>query len=1333
LKNFTFLLLAVSSFLIFTATAKAQTEPLQRNCATDEMMRQVFQNDPAARARYQNTQQLLDSRIRTILNNPLNRTQAIVTIPVVVRIGIPNPTLVTDAIVQNQIDTLNFFYGAQPLGDSLRVYTPFRTSYGRSEIRFCLAQRTPTNTPTTGILRTPNTTIYTTTHPSVDLGSWDPTKYLNVWVVQLGGGLLGYSFLPGTFPPSDPMNGFVNDYRAFGSGPGTSSGGYHYNFYNLGKTAVHEIGHFFNLEHPWGGGNDNPLCTQTDNCADTPPTDAPTFGCPAIFPVTNSCSPVAPGVMHQNHMDYADDACMFLFTVNQCTRMTASLILADRVGLTTSNGCQPIVTTNDDAGVSAIIEPSNNSSTACSAIPLRITLRNFGSNNVASAVINVRVNGTLVATQNFAGNLVPSATTNITLANLNIAATGTQVIKVHSTTPNGNPDSSPANDTSTVTITRTTAVALPVVETFEGASFPSAGWSANNPDGPPSIPGQSGFGWTRRASVPSPNGTRAAEIDFYNYSTLDAKDSLITPDINMTNPPGLKLVAFDRAHASFGYPPIFPANVDTMEIMVSTNCGASYTSVWKKYGAIITNPNSLNTTTFNTTGEYIPASVSDWLTETIDITPVVGASPIARVMFKTTNRYGNFLFLDNINVRSQFNRDLGVSVINSPITGICASTITPEVVVRNFGAETVTSYTVQYTIDGANPLSVVVNTSIAPGGTATIILPVSGALAAGIRAFRATTANPVSASGTGEQNTLNDALTRNIIVRNITDAPAIETFEGSTFPSTNWSIANPNSNNTWQKRNGIGYLSYNSLFIDNYNTNTPNQIDDYLTPVFRTTGTGAVLADSIIITWDLAHNYYPFSPFDTLSVVTSSDCGNTFPNKPFNAGGAGLGTDGNFNDYVAPIETDWRNRRVAFGGAPLASGIHMVGFRNKNQFGNNIFVDNINVSLLFKRDIEVIAVNKPAAECSGSFTPNVTVRNNGVENVTAFSVSYRVDNGTVQTSNFTAQNIARNGTAIVNLTGAAGVTAGPHTITAFSSNPVTSSGTGDQFLPNDTLARSFTVLSSVSAPLVETFSSVVFPPAGWAVVNPNADLTWNRNAAGNNTTGSAFMNNYNYAGRGQIDLLYTPNIFYTGVDTVTLSFDISAVTKLYPGSQQLQLDTVEVLVTANCGTSFTSVYKKWGADLQTVGNPNDPQPFDFFPVGSSHWRTEKIDLTAFAPNGPLQVVFRNRNGFGNNVFIDNVNLNTRTLPASLKSDGLQLFPSPFQNSFQIWHLQTPAALRYANVYNSAGQMVWSKQFNADAPKIIDVDLSKNAAGVYIVHLGYTDANKNVQLRIVKTQ
>jgi hypothetical protein len=284
---------------------------------------------------------------------------------------------------------------------------------------------------------------------------------------------------------------------------------------------------------------------------------------------------------------------------------------------------------------------------------------------------------------------------------------------------------------------------------------------------------------------------------------------------------------------------------------------------------------------------------------------------------------------------------------------------------------------------------------------------------------------------------------------------------------------------------------------------------------------------------------------------------------------------------------------------------------------------------------------------------------------------------------------------------------------------------------NDTLSKTFSIPGTANAPLSESFVGTAFPPANWSVLNPDGGISWTRSANGNGNAGSAFVNTFNYQTAGQRDDLAMPIISYPAVDSVRLSFDVAASTYSYPGSTAVPIDTLEVLVTRDCGNTFTSVYKKWGNELQTISDPNAPQTTEFFPATANQWRMESIDLTQYAAQSPLLVMFRVSNNFENNIFIDNVNFTTRTVPAQLKQQGYVIYPTAFANSFTVWHYQTPSTVKYINVVNSAGQTVWSKQFNGNADKQVSVDLNGKAAGVYVVEVGYVDSNKNVVQRVVK--
>jgi hypothetical protein len=139
----------------------------------------------------------------------------------------------------------------------------------------------------------------------------DPAKNLNLWVCPLGGGLLGYAQFPGGPAKTD---GVVINYRAFGT-TGTAK-----TPFNLGRTAVHEVGHYFNLRHIWGDTED---CSGSDFVADTPNCAGPNYGKPKFPKVT--CNNGPNGDMFVNYMDYVDDDVMVMFTPQQVTRMRVAL------------------------------------------------------------------------------------------------------------------------------------------------------------------------------------------------------------------------------------------------------------------------------------------------------------------------------------------------------------------------------------------------------------------------------------------------------------------------------------------------------------------------------------------------------------------------------------------------------------------------------------------------------------------------------------------------------------------------------------------------------------------------------------------------------------------------------------------------------------------------------------------------------------------------------------------------------------------------------------------------------------------------------------------------
>ncbi len=175
-------------------------------------------------------------------------------------------------------------------------------SNGDACIEFCL----PTQGHPSGFNLSDGEPAVTINQTSGDNASqWN--GYINIFV-RANLGALGYSPLGG----NGNGDGVSIDANAFGTGAGCGSiapGAP----YNLGRTLTHELGHYLLLDHIWGG---NGGCNDDDQVNDTPVSNQPYYGCPSIG--ASSCSSTD---MHMNYMDYTNDACMYMFSAGQATRV----------------------------------------------------------------------------------------------------------------------------------------------------------------------------------------------------------------------------------------------------------------------------------------------------------------------------------------------------------------------------------------------------------------------------------------------------------------------------------------------------------------------------------------------------------------------------------------------------------------------------------------------------------------------------------------------------------------------------------------------------------------------------------------------------------------------------------------------------------------------------------------------------------------------------------------------------------------------------------------------------------------------------------------------------
>jgi len=289
--------------------------PYRRSCATSEVHRQLLSVDPDYRLARSEIEDLTDAEQARGFAAAAPRTRTIQTVVhVVYKTERQN---ISNAQVESQIRILNADFRKKN-GDRNKVPEAFKPLHADCRIQFKLATKDIFGNAASGITRTRTSVpafgfddgVKSSRSGGAD--PWPARRYLNMWVCNLGEGLLGYAQFPGGPRATD---GVVILHTAFGD-TGTARAPF-----DKGRTTTHEVGHWLNLFHIWG--DDGTGCRGSDHCPDTPNQASENYGEPT-FPHV-SCNNGPDGDLFMDYMDYVDDAAMFMFSAGQATRMNAAL------------------------------------------------------------------------------------------------------------------------------------------------------------------------------------------------------------------------------------------------------------------------------------------------------------------------------------------------------------------------------------------------------------------------------------------------------------------------------------------------------------------------------------------------------------------------------------------------------------------------------------------------------------------------------------------------------------------------------------------------------------------------------------------------------------------------------------------------------------------------------------------------------------------------------------------------------------------------------------------------------------------------------------------------
>jgi hypothetical protein len=245
---------------------------------------------------------------------------------------------IPDNKIYGLVQNMNNVYALR--NDVSSIISPFVPYIGKAYIRFHLASKDPYGMPTNGVTRRFSyetyggcgaNSLYRQSDEFAKFDQWNPSSYVNIWVENFigekvsNGIILAYATPPASGAANPYGDGIITCYNGSDGEP---------------NTIPHEMGHIFNLMHPWGGTNNPEVACGDDDVDDTPPTKGQ-FSCgpsrlydtacangyfkiyPSSVSGVDSLVDYPDTANTQNIMDYS--SCEIMFTKLQVARMRAAL------------------------------------------------------------------------------------------------------------------------------------------------------------------------------------------------------------------------------------------------------------------------------------------------------------------------------------------------------------------------------------------------------------------------------------------------------------------------------------------------------------------------------------------------------------------------------------------------------------------------------------------------------------------------------------------------------------------------------------------------------------------------------------------------------------------------------------------------------------------------------------------------------------------------------------------------------------------------------------------------------------------------------------------------
>jgi hypothetical protein len=645
--------------------------------------------------------------------------------------------------------------------------------------------------------------------------------------------------------------------------------------------------------------------------------------------------------------------------------------------------------------------------------------------------------------------------------------------------------------------------------------------------------------------------------------------------------------------------------------------------------------------------------------------------------------------------------DAGIREITSPQVSSCESSFNPEIEVRNYGINNIASIEIGLFLEGNLIETVQENINLASQAITTVTFSPLDFTDKGPHNIQfeilATNQGP-------DNNPFNNVKSRTFYIRTEGTLPLAVDFEE--FPE-DWLILNPDNSITWELATIPATNSPAAVLNFHRYNHGIGQLDYLLSPSFD-------FRDlvSATLSFRVAYTTFPDVDNDGLSVVISKDCGNNFPDADviYRKYGRDLATAPPTEASFVPLtRSDWRIETIDLSNYIGDPNIQ-IGFISQNGYGNNLFISDLEISIKrkFTNDMSLIAITEPSeVSCENDPSPQLLIENQGRNPIQQFSVSYFINGNPLPVFPYAGPPV-NPGERITLELPPINLTDGTFEFIVELQNL---NGLEDDFPEDNTGVLNFVINNEQDIlPLRENFDEVTsLDNSQWTVANPGGGITWQLIAQEGTEGGqAAFRRNFVDEDIGQKDWLVSPVLNLSGLQEASLFFSVAhAFNRNYP-------DGLEILVSRDCGVSYTdTIYAKYGEDLATVNTIEE-----WFPQEDAEYRREFLDLTRFAGEENLRIAFVANNGYGNNIFIDDIEFFVSADPEPVQGpeDNFILYPNPASENIKATFNLAQREDVFISLYDNIGRLMFKSEFPNTLNQSYDFDLTGITSGVYLLRI-----------------